>query len=292
MKRKQLLLLLGTLIVLLGVAYVSDVFNDNVTTFEAPKVSFPTDDVDRLTIELPTDSVSLVRQGARWLLQSPVEAMGDSVTIERFLRDLGDIRLESVASNNPARYARYGVDSTATTVTATAGGVVQRLVVSLQGPDYQSIYVRLGDDPRVYATRGRLSVPQQLDRWRHKLIVNLPAHGVASVSVASPDGMFEARLGETGWEINGAQADSAAVATWLRRFGPMNADGFFDDIPPQVLTDATYQLAFNTTAGATEILRFMKHAGAVALTNAEAKVTYRLVESKLATLFPDPASLQ
>ena len=295
MKQKQLALLLGALMVLLGVAYLAGVFDSTVSTVDVPRLAIPADELAQLRVETPAQTLALSRQGTRWLLDEPVQALADSATVARFVQALGDLELDAVASNNSERYTRYGVDSTATAVTASWADQTRRLVVGKQGPDYQAVYVRLDDDPRVYVTRGRLTVPQGLDGWRDKTIVRLAQNAIASVTVQRPEQTFDVRRGSGGWEVaapEAAPADSASVAQWLRRFAPMNADGFIDDIAPATLDSAAYHLAFRTTAGTTEIIRLMEHDGAFAVTNAAGAVTYRLQAGRLDLYLPDPETLK
>lgn len=296
MKQKQLLLLLGLLVLLLGVAYLTGVFDSEVSTVEVPRLAIPAEKVEQLRLEAPAQMMALTRQGTRWRLTEPMEALADSATAARFVQDLGALELDALASNNPDRYPRYGIDSTATTVTASWPGGTRRLVVGKQGPDAQAVYVRLDDDPRVYVTRGRLTVPQGLDRWRDKTIIALTPAGLVSVAVQTPAQTFAVQRGPGGWQIAGQDAatvaDSAAVVQWLRRFAPMNADGFMDDIPTAVLDSAAYQLTFRTTTGTTETVRLIRRDDDFAATNTVAAVTYRLRANRLDTYFPDPESLK
>ena len=296
MKQNRLLLLFSALVVLLGVAYLTGVFEQNASTVDVPTLAIPADDLEQLRIEAPAQTIALARQGSHWLLTEPMQAQTDSATVARFVQDLGNLELEAIASNNPERYTRYGVDSTATVVTASWGGQSHRLVVGKQGPDFQAVYVRLDDDPRVYATRGRLAPPQDLDRWRDKTIVNLIPAAIVSVTVQQPDGEFAVEIGPAGWQVAeqgaAAPADSASVAQWLRRFAPMTADGFMDDVPPAVLDSAAYQLTLRTTRGATEIVRLLLRDDAYAVTNSAAAATYRLRANRLDSYFPDPESLK
>ncbi len=292
MKPKTLLLLLGTLVVLLGIAYFSRVLDRDITTIDVPEIDIPTEEVTALSITLPDDAITLVKSGMAWMVTSPVEALSDSATVSRFLSDLGDLSIESIASNNPERYAEYGVDSTAAQVTMTWGEQEQTLVISQSGPDFQSVFLRLGDDPRVLVTRGRLSVARSVDRWRDKRILHLPALSIASVSVRRPDGPYALQRGAGGWEIDGAPADSASVEAFVRRFGSMRADGFFDDLPAVILEDAPYEVAIQTISGTTEVLRALEHENAVALTRASGQATFRLTRNRLDSFFPDPTTLQ
>lgn len=297
MKQKQLILLLGILVVLLGLAYLTGVFEPNASTVDVPDVAIPADDLAQVRIEAPDRAWTVARQGARWVLVDPVQEPTDSATVARFVQDLSALELESVASNNPERYSRYGVDSTAKTVSATWPGGERLLLVGQQGPDFQSVYVRLDDDPRVYLTRGRLAVPDNFDRWRNQTIVNLPQASLASVVVEGPEQSFEVKQDAGGWQVveqdAAAPADSAAVAQWLRQFAPMRADGFLDDVPAAIVREAArYHLAFTTTAGATESIQLLERDADVAVTTAAGNVTYRIRTARLASYVPDPASLK
>ena len=297
MKQKQLLGLLATLVVLLGLAYLTGVFDRDASTVDVPDVEIPAETVEQMRVEGPEQTWALQRQSGRWLITEPVQAQTDSAAVARFVQDLGNLEIESVASNNPERYSRYGVDSTAKVVAATWADGAARLVVGNQGPDFQSVYVRLDDDPRVYLTRTRLAVPDNLDRWRDKTIVALAPATVAAVLVEGPERSFEVKQGPDGWQVidQGAEApaDSAAVAQWLGRFASMRADGFIDDLPPAVVREiAGYHLAFTTTAGTTESIRLVERDDAVAVTTVAGAATYRLRTDRLATYVPDPASLK
>ena len=297
MKQKQLLLLLATLVVLLGLAYLTGVFDRDASTVEVPDVAIPTETLEQVRIDGPEQAWVLQRQGDRWLLTQPMQARTDSAAVARFVQDLAGVELESIASVNPERYSRYGVDSTAAVVSATGAGTTTQIVVGNQGPDFQSVYVRLDDDPRVYLTRTRLSVPDDLDRWRDKTILTLAPSTVAAVTVEGPEHAFDVQRGPEGWRVieQGTEtpADSAAVAQWLGRFASMRADGFMDDLPPGVVREiARYHLAFTTTAGTTESIRLHERDDAVAVITASGNATYQLRANRLATYVPDPASLK
>lgn len=292
MKQKHLLMLLGALVVLLAIYYLVDDSGPDASTIRLPELVIPADEVEQLSVVTASDSISLAREGITWMLRHPVEFLSDSTTVSRLLQDAGGLELETVASDNPDRYGVYGVDSSATEVTLVWPGGTRRLLVGNPGPDFQSVYVRVDDDARVFATRGRVTVQQDLDRWRDRRVVDVPVAAIQSVSVVRPAGSYDVVLEPEGWQIDGAAADSLSVVAWLRRFDPMRADGFLDELPPAIFADASYQLAIRTAAGTTEILRLMEYEDALGLTTAEEKATYRLLSSRLDSFFPDPESLQ
>ncbi len=292
MKQKHLLWLLGALVVLLAINYLVSDGGPDASTIRVPELAIPADEIAQLSVVTATDSISIAREGITWMLRHPVEFLGDSTTISRFLQDLGRMELESVASQNPDRYGVYGVDSSATEVTLSWADGMRRLVVGNPGPDFQSVYVRVDDDSRVFATRGRVTVQQELDRWRDRRIIDVPVAAVQSVSVVRPEGSYDVVLEPEGWQIGGAAADSLAVVAWLRRFDPMRADGFLDDIPPAIFVEASYQLAIRTAAGTTEVLRVIEIEDDLGLTTADEEATYRLLSTRLDSFFPDPETLQ
>jgi hypothetical protein len=296
MRQKQLMILLGGLVVLLVLALLTGVFDDDeFTTVEVPDVSIPTDEIDRVRLGLPADRVVLERGSGTWQLTEPTPAPADSAAVARLLEGLAAMELESVVSNNPGRYARYGVDSTGKTITADWGGEEHRLVVGNAGPDFQSVYVRLDDDPRVFLTRTRLEVPDAPDRWRDRVALRLPVQQVTRATVTLNEQPFAVRYdGEWTLERAGstAPADSNRVIQWLRRFGTLSADGFLDDVTPQEVQDhATHRIDF-IASGNLEVgtIWFQEREADVAFTRGD--VTYKFnAPTRLPTYFPDPETL-
>ena len=291
MKQKRLLILVGALVALLGVAWLAGVFEQNPTNIKVPSVDIPFDEVQALTVHLPEDTLELELQNAQWMMRKPVDAKADSTTIARFLQELGDLTLNARATSNPDRYDLYGMDSTAATVTFHWADKTEELMISRQGRDYLSVFMRIGSDPAIYSTNGRVTVTQDVSRWRDRFITRINTTDVRSVRVTRPDETYEITLSDNTWMANGVPADSLQVTNWLRRFSPLNADGFFDDIPPQVLADASYRIEFSFGTGATTSLTAMPFESAVAVTLVGSKFTYSIFESRLDQSFPSLESL-
>jgi len=288
--KQQRLLYLGGIFALLLVVWLLFIRDTNPTTFDtAPDVEVPTDQVNRLTLAFPADTVEIERQGTRWAMLRPVPAEADSNTVTRFLQQLGDMSLDAPVTSDVNRHAYYGFDSTATRINVYWGEEsVFHFTVSRQGPDYQSVYVQIGEDQRIYSTRQRITVQQTADRWRDRRITSLGAATVQSAMVTRPEGSYDISRVEAGWNINGQQADSLSVENWLRRFTAFNADGFYNDIPKVILQDASYQINFISTAGTTEQLHLMPTEDGLAIASSNRAHTYKLFSSRLDNYFPDP----
>ncbi len=291
MRQKQTLVLGGTLVVLLGIAWISGVFDRNPSNVHVPELDLPTGEITQISVTLPDTILTLERRSLRWFMREPVDMPADSATVTRLLNELGDVSLNNRATSNPERYGIYGIDSTASTVSLTWPGGAEDIVISRQGRDYLSIYVRIGDDPNVYSTKGRVTVNQDMDRWRDRQILDLGIGTVTSARVTRPDHSYEVSLINGVWMVDGQPGDSLQVTNWIRRFAPLSADGFFDDIPVQVLADPSYRIDFSTSTNTTSSVQAMPAESAIAVTSGGSQFTYRVFENRLDQLFPDPSSL-
>ncbi len=292
MKKKQLLWLLGALVVLTGTYFLLDDFGRNASTIRIPDLRIPIEDAESLTIVTSSDSIVIAKEDPVWMVRHPVEFLGDSTTVARLLDDVAGLALESVASSNPERYGIYGVGRNAVTVTIASASRMESLVLGDPGPDFSSLYIRVGDDPKVYFTSGRVTAYTDLDQWRDRRITELPLAAVQSVTVHRPEGGYNVVHQDGAWLVDDSPADTVAVESWLRRFNPLRADGFLDDLPPDSLADASHQLAITTSAGSTEILRLMEYDDDLAVATQEEHVTFRLPMTRLEVLIPDPTTFQ
>ena len=291
MRQKQTLVLGGTLVLLLVLAWLSGVFDRNPSSIRVPELDLPIDEVTHISVTLPDTELSLEKQGSRWFMRAPVDMPADSLTIARVLTELSDLSLNNRATSNTDRYEVYGIDSTASAVTLTWPDGSEEIVISRQGRDYMSIYVRIGDDPNVYSTNGRVTVNQDPERWRDRGVVDLGMGTVTSARVTRQDVSYEVSLDGGTWMVDDQPGDSLQITSWLRRFAPLNADGFFDDIPVQVLTDASHRVDFSTNVNATVSIQAMHAESAVALISGGGQFTYRIFESRLDQIFPERESL-
>ena len=291
MQQKQTLVLGGTLVVLLIIAWISGVFDRNPSNVDVPELDLPTSEVTHISVTLPDIALTVEKQGLQWFTREPVDMPADSATVARLLSELDDLSLDNRVTSNPDRYGIYGIDSTATTVSLSWPDGAEDLVISRQGRDYMSIYVQIGDDPNVYSTNGRVTISQDLDRWRDRQILDLGTRTVMSAQVTRPEDTYEVSLNNGVWMVNGQPGDSLQVTNWIRRFSPLSADGFFDDIPVQILTDSNYRIDFSTSTNTTSSVQATPAESAIAITSGGSQFTYRVYESRLNQLFPDPSSL-
>ena len=297
MKQKQLTILLGILIVLIAIACLAGAFNRDFSTVDVPQIQISSDDLEQVQLTLSEQTVVMNKQESVWRLTEPIMSATDSITVAQFINSLADVELESVVSANPERYEQYGVDSSGIRVTANWSDQSRTIFVGDRGPDYQSVYVRIDDDPRVFLTSSSLTVHDELDRWRDKKIISLPYLNVMSVSVVAPESSYDVTIDANGWQVNEngnvVPADSAAVVRWLQRFSPMRADGFLDDIPTTFVdAQATHRVTFRTNVGAAPTISFMQEETDYAVSSSMDNVTFEVLASRINTFVPEVSTLK
>ena len=291
MRQKQTLVLGGTLIVLLAVAWLSGVFDQNPSNIRVPELDLPTDEVTQISVRLPDAELRLEKQGMQWFIREPVDMPADSLTVTRILSDLGSLSLTSRVTGNMDRYGVYGIDSTASTITITWPDGFEEIAISRQGRDYASVYVRIGDDSNVYSTDRRITINQDPERWRNRTVVRTNLSSVTSARVMRQNSSYEVYVNNGTWMVDDQPGDSLQITNWLRRFAPLNADGFFDDLPAQILNDASYRVDLTTSMNTTVSIQATPAESGVALVSSGSQSTYKVFESRLDQLFPDPESL-
>lgn len=167
MKRNAQLILVAAALAI--VAWLAGAFDPDPSTIDLPDPGIRSEKIGRIDVRSSGGSFSLVRGDSSWSVAGDPPMPADTAVVLRLVRDLSDLELASLVSRTPDRHARFGVDSTAAEVVVSWDGRETRLVVSTRGPDYQSHYVRIGTDPSVYATRGRLTVLTDRGRYEARI---------------------------------------------------------------------------------------------------------------------------
>lgn len=301
MQRKNPVLILSVvLVVLLVLAWATGAFKRNPSTIDVPEWKLQAEKITRIRLTWPDkEPLVLERSGASWQLTAPIHYPADSSFVRRFVENLAKLELESVVSTNPARYGNYGVaDSNAILlVSYLQDGDSLRLFWGNAGPDFQTRYVRLEDDARVFLARTNLTVPEDLSRWRNKIVLNVPAAQLEALALKREGKTYEVRRGEGGWELveNGqiTRADSIAVVRWASQFDPLRANGFFDDLSADSVRQAPdYVLTLRLPGGVQQVLYFKEHNNGWALVRGDDNTVFRLYAYRRTQLLPEVTSLR
>ncbi len=225
-------------------------------------------DVDSITIVKGADTIALARQSApatAWTVNGHPAALA---SVTDLFQALGDTTPPELVAQDTSSFRRLQIDSTGGRwLRLRRSGKVQlELVVGGRGTDFESAYVRRPGDAHVYLWHGRLgsTVDRTLDDWRDKRIAALARDSVAAVEVVRGKERYALTRAGKAWLVNGAAADSAAVARYLDRLKTITAAGFatrreIDStrtarpgrrLAVRSARNALLSLAFDSTAGA------------------------------------------
>lgn len=187
-------------------------------------------DVDSITIVKGQDTIAIARQSATdWSVNGHRAALASVTELLQALRD--SARPELVAQDSSS-FARLAVDSAGGRWLRLRGGhggkPVLEVIVGTRPTDFQSAYLRRPGDAHVYLWRGRLGalVERTLDDWRDKRIAMLASDSIALVEVVRGTDRYALSRAGKAWKVNGAPADSGAVARYLDRLKAITASGF------------------------------------------------------------------
>ncbi len=218
---------------LAGVAWLAGAFDSDFSTLDPPRWQFEPKNVSAFSVYAPDDTLAFERdESGRWQMRLPIYGKADSAVVVRKLQDLSAIAVTSLATSNPDRYAKFGVDTSATRIVVTENGKENLVLVGSAAAQGSGSFVRLGGDPRVFVASPLLTVPLDPDRWRDRTIVSLPAARVSSVTVTGTQDDFAVTRRPSGWQIepgvDGSAADSASVERWIARFSPLRGESFVE----------------------------------------------------------------
>jgi hypothetical protein len=184
---------------------------------------FDSGEVERLQITQLLSGTELKRDGERWLVSESVTPIKDELLSkegrkrpeQRWFRadrgrvvsalgSFGGLPEGVVVSTNSEKRALYHVETTGLRVRliGKSGEIVEDVIVGKNGPDLASNYVRRPDADEVYLVSRPLTgvfSPSALD-WRERKLWMLKPADIATVSVSSKEGSFEARRGEDGFD--------------------------------------------------------------------------------------------
>lgn len=297
MQQKQLIWLGGTLIVLLALAFASNTFSKEISRVDVPALSISSEQLEQFEIVTSDSSIfKLERLNGIWHITSPIEDVADSLTVTRFTQNLDDMRLESVVTTSAAKYDSYGVGENSKHVNIAWGRNKKTFRIGNSGPDYQSFYIRLGNDSRVFLSSGRLNLPENLDTWRNKTIIQLVPEVVNQIAVSTPATTYEVTRAEGNWQLvedgDESVVDTEKVAAWIALFAPLQATAFINDMPAsEVKAEATHQIHFSMPGGGTQTIWIVDSVTELAASVSGKGATFRLSPGLLDMYMPAPDDL-
>lgn len=241
--RTQTRRLLIVFFALLVVVVVARLFSTKQTTrsFRSELVDVDTARVTAITLQPRSEghaAVSFLRTAEGWTVSNgTLHVQADAGAVRMLLSQLLDITPDRLVARRQESWAEYSVnDSLATRVRLQEGRktvldlYIGRFTIQRDIQDATS-FVRLGGEDEVYETSGllALSFDRGFNAWRNRTVVRVEPDQIERVHFEYPaDSGFVLVREEAEWRIDGARADSSAVARFLNRLNHLVSQNFVD----------------------------------------------------------------
>lgn len=260
--------------------------------FQTELLAVDTGAVQAVRIERPdAPLVQLQRSDTGWVV-APADTSATypagRQAVTGLLNNLPSLQVGAVATRQPEKHPRYGVDSTGTTVTllgeneTSLGQLIvgrtriQRPQSSGQGRRSRMrrqrrgtpiTYVRSPDRPDVYAIEKSLQavVTRSVEDWRDTQIWAVDRTQIQRIDFRYPaDSSFTVRRVTSGdstasrrdaWVTAGDTLSRNSASALLRTLSSPQAEGFRNNMTPEDLTDPLYTLRLHLADGSQRTLR-------------------------------------
>lgn len=249
--------------------------------------------VTAVRIDRPNASVRLERSGEDWTVGPDAESAryaAQTQSVQRLLNKLPNLQVRAVATRQPDKHPRYGVDSTGATVTLLGSddnplGTLRIGRTEFQGSEQsqqqkpgpmqqmqqnrgtQVTYVRVPDQNDVYSVEASLSsfINRNVEDWRDKSIwgvaqsniqrVDLTMAGDSTAATNRSYLLQRAAESDTTWTSNGDTLSTDAVSSLLRIVSSPRANSFANDKSPDNLNNPLYTVRLQLADGSERTLK-------------------------------------
>lgn len=209
--------------------------------------------INRIEIEKQGQTLFLTRSGKEWRIRTDDEKEVPAVNdrISSMMGSLMHLVPTRIAANDPAKWRDYQVDSSGTRIRLLEGGVEKAdLMIGRGGMEGQMAfytYVRPYDQNNVYVIENfsGSSVSADATRYRDRNILSVTPDSVHQLTFDYRDEEgFTLFRSDSVWNIDGEEADSAAVADYLKELRRITGSEFADADHPSSGTapDASLQI--------------------------------------------------
>ena len=243
MKTKQLLILLGILVVLVViVGLVENPFakSEYAKKVEAATPLFPNFDkesVTKIEITASAETTTLVKENNQWLVASMENYPADAEGVEDVLDKVTELKTTGLVSSNPEKQAQFEVDSSgARAKLLDAGGNVRaHLFLGKNTPGYLSSYVRAADSNNVYVGKGNLKATfdKGTRTWKDRTIFSFNKGDVTHLTIKSEGEEIELEMGaDSEWQMTKPEAFAAKqteLDSLLDSLSALDTDDFAAD---------------------------------------------------------------
>jgi hypothetical protein len=272
MKTKQLLVLVGVLVVLgLLVLIFENPFgkSEDQRRVEEAQLLFPffnKADVAKIEIiaAFGTTTTTLVKQNDQWLVESMDNYPADQKAVADLLDQVAEMKTIQRASSNAEKQAVFQVDSSGVEakLTNASGNPLAHLFAGKTTPEIFNSYVRAADSNDVYIVKGYLKATfdKGYRSWRDRTIFAFLKEDVTHLAIRSEEEEIELQIDAAGeWQMLKpfvSAADGTEIETITDLMSSLETDDFAEsgEIPEYELSAPKASITATLKDGSTRAL--------------------------------------
>ena len=174
------------------------------------------------------ETTTVVKQGDRWQITSPVEAKADDLAMSAMTRELSGAEVQRVVDLAPSDLKQYGLEPPRVAVVAkVAGGKDDgkdgvRLLLGDKTVTGRDMYAKTGSDPKVFLASSSLDSTFNKSTFdlRDKAVVTVDRDAIDFVEVKSDGRVVQVARTGTDWDMKAPlqlRADAGVVGDLLSK---------------------------------------------------------------------------
>ena len=206
-------------------------------SYRTELVNIAADEVSKVQISSPEGEVELTKEDDQWMvtLASGKKVLTKENSVPGFLSTLGTIKPGAIATRKEEKWSDYQVDSAGTRIEVFEGSkksldlIVGRF--NMTGQRSYSTYVKLTEDDEVYTADNfmGMSLGKTTASFRENLLFRTTKDSITQITFNYPDSAFALGKVDGKWIVDGQEADSTSVATFLSGLGYVASSNFVEE---------------------------------------------------------------
>jgi|GEM_PF-2549480 len=253
MKKSQILIALGVLVVLLILVLMLHKSPYDAKQ-EKPDVAIPAMTADTISsIEITNPqadaekNVTLTKEGDTWMVTAPKTFKADANIVKSTVDKLAELDVTGIRSKKKAKHELFEVseEKGINIKVTTSEGKTFAFILGKNSKDFRNSFIRLPGDDKVYVIKGAIKsyMSREIKNWRDKGIFDLDKTTVKSIAINEKQGKktvhntFE-RNEDGSWKVMEHQdfkADKNKVESLANQVATLRTHDFIDE--PAALTE-------------------------------------------------------
>lgn len=262
---KSIKILLAVFAILIALYFLFFRSGEKVTTEKIDAKLFVADSskIDKIEIVKTGETIVLEKINNQWKLTKPIDYPADTLNINLMLKDLKNFKLESVASENPAKFNNY-LDSVNNSKISTyqEGKLLGTFILGKTQANDNS-YIKKPDENRILLASSLTAAlfTKASKDYRNKFITSIQPFVVNKLTFKSTDSnkvdFTVMKDSANKWKINSDSVSASVMEGFLNLLANLNTDDFKDTVMT-TFPVPTYTLTVVTTTGQSTVINLYK----------------------------------